>query len=456
MADRPNILYVFSDQQAHHMLSCAGNEDLQTPHMDGLAGAGVRFTDAYCPFPLCTPCRASMFTGRYPHELGITWNSQPIGEADLPRGLGRLLSEAGYDCAYGGKWHVPEIAMPEENVHGFRRLSGFNDAELPGAAAAFLREAHDRPWFLVCGFDNPHNVCEHARHQWLPWGQIPDAPVADCPNLPPNAGRGSAWPEALSREQESLPNVYVGPYYTEEEWRRLRHGYARMTEFVDAGLGVILDALRDSGQWENTLIVYASDHGDAAGAHGWNQKTALFEEVARVPFLVKAPGADGNGGVDGRLVHSAFDFYATALDYAGLTPPDGARGTSLRPALEGAAGPEWRDHVVIETHFGHPRERGAKGLMARAGRHKYVLYSWGRHREQLFDLERDPGELVNLAVESRHAETLDRMRALVDAWCRETDYNGFGHYGWHGRSRGVPGHEYDDTPLTPAQRQPPY
>ncbi|GAG31413.1 unnamed protein product, partial [marine sediment metagenome] len=163
---RPNILYIMTDQQAACATSCSGNRDISTPAVDGLAETGVRFEKTYCTYPLCTPSRASMFTGLYPHQVGITRNGQPIAEEFRERELGRVLSAAGYECVYGGKWHIPEISIAEG--HGFGRICGFNDTELPGRSAEFLARKHERPFFLVASFDNPHNICEWARNQVLP------------------------------------------------------------------------------------------------------------------------------------------------------------------------------------------------------------------------------------------------------------------------------------------------
>ena len=163
MTEKPNILYIFTDQQFAGAMSCAGNEDVHTPSLDRLAAEGVRFEKAYCAFPLCTPSRASMFAGRWPHELGIKGNGVPIGEAFQPEELGHLLSNAGYDCAYGGKWHVPEIAIPDG--HGFRNINGFDDQgrllPLVTANNAGVEEAGDNNVmtysFRLCLTEEPDN-----------------------------------------------------------------------------------------------------------------------------------------------------------------------------------------------------------------------------------------------------------------------------------------------------------
>lgn len=176
--DRPDMLYVFTDQQYAGAMSCAGNENLHTPAMDSIAATGVRFENAYCTYPLCTPSRASMFGGRWPHELGITNNGQHINEAFREQELGHLLFSAGCECVYGGKWHVPETAIP--NGHGFRSICCLDDAALPNRCREFLESPHDRPFFLVASFDNPHNICEWRCQQNLPWGSVGEPPL-----LPP-------------------------------------------------------------------------------------------------------------------------------------------------------------------------------------------------------------------------------------------------------------------------------
>lgn len=421
MKDRPHILYIFTDQQYAGAVSCAGNADLRTPALDRLAGTGVRFEKAYCTCPLCTPSRASMITGRMPHQVGITGNNQPIGEAFRGRGLGHTLSDAGYECAYGGKWHLPEGAIPEG--HGFRSICGFSDRDLADRCIAFLSQPHDRPFFAVASFDNPHNICEWARQTPLPWGPIPEAPLEACPNLPPNYAIPAYEPEVLRMEQAAQPRFFRGLSFTDDDWRRYRHAYYRLVEKVDAEIGRVLDALRAAGLEEETLVIFSSDHGDGLGAHRWNQKWVLYEESVRVPLILSLKGrtaAPGRADA-GHLVSNGLDLFPTICDYAGVEPPEGLPGLSLRPLAEGRGDIPWRDCVVAETSF-DPKfgGLGTRGRMVRTERYKYIVYSWGKHREQLFDLETDPGEMVNLAVEARHQGVLARHRELLAAWVEKT------------------------------------
>jgi len=415
MPERPNILYIFTDQQSALAMSCAGNADLATPAMDRLAARGVRFARAYCTQPLCSPCRASMFTGLMPAEAGVPRNGMPLNDRARAHELGVLMANAGYDCAYGGKWHIPEGSIPEG--HGFRPLCRHNDHELADACVRFLGEAREAPFFLVASFDNPHNICEWARNQRLPWGPIPEpASVAECPNLPLNFSIPPYEPEALRFEQARNRFAYPVANCREDDWRRLRWAYYRLVEKVDAEIGRILDALADQGLEDDTLVIFSSDHGDGHGAHAWNQKSALYEEIVRVPLIVAGPGVRAQPEGDRtHLASIGLDLLPTVCDYGGAPCPEGLAGRSLRPLLEGAGG-AWRDEVVIDTSFDGVETKPTLGKAVVTERYKYAVYNWGQHREQLFDLEEDPGEMRNLAVEARYASVLDDHRRRLHAW----------------------------------------
>lgn len=214
-----------------------------------------------------------------------------------------------------------------------------------------------------------------------------------------------------------------------------------MVEKVDTGLAAILSTLRATEQDANTLIIFSSDHGDGLGAHQWNQKSALYEECTRVPLIVVPPGRTTPARRDStHLVSNGLDLYATICDYAGAHAAAGRSGLSLRPLLETDASAAWRQELVVETLF--DGGLGTSGLMVRTARHKYCVYSWGKYREQLFDLEADPGEMVNLAEERGSQPELQRHRNLLAGWIEETDYRQGAHHA-HPQARPlVPGQEY--------------
>jgi arylsulfatase A-like enzyme len=416
MTDRPNVLLVMTDQQQSAALSCASNAEVRTPHLDALAARGTRFASAYTPFPLCTPARAALFSGRMPHTLGIADNNQPIPEDVRPDTLGHLFARAGYDCAYGGKWHVTQGAM--QDGFAFERIHGFDDIGLPEASIEFLRRPHERPFLLVASFDNPHNICEHSRNQPLPRGEVPLAPTAECPNLPPNFSPGPYEPEALAVYAEHARFVRRRAAFTPGRWRLLRHVYYRLVEKVDAQIGQILDALRELGLEDNTIIAFTSDHGDMAGAHELNQKHSLYDESARIPLLLAGPGVAVGHVVDEPVSH--VDILPTLCDLADIKTPSGVAGVSLAPAANQQ--PFQRDPVFVESAWGS-EVTSAISTVARAvvtRTHKYVLHDWGENREQLFDRAADPWELVNLAIEARHQPLVHDFRRRLREWCQAT------------------------------------
>ncbi len=426
---RPNILYIMTDQQFAGAMSCAGNTDLKTPAMDSLARTGARFENAYCAQPLCVPSRTVMMTGRMPHETGVTIN-MPEHEIRVPM-LGRVFSDAGYDCGYAGKWHLP-VPTTQKRVHGFATVTcpvGANprrkkDPDVAPACAKFLATQRTKPFFLVASFLNPHDICQWARGQTLPNGPIGDAPAPDrCPKLPDNFEIPAHEPDALRAIQTQAPRIYPTLEWQPDRWRQYRWAYYRLVEMVDAEIGRLLDTLRRSGDLDHTLIVFASDHGDGAGAHRWNQKQVLYEQPARVPFIVSYKGVTRPGHVDRtHLVSSGMDLIPTLCDYAGIAAPPGLDGLSVRPLAEGRTPKTWRDFVVSETTFCNSGEGlELSGRMLRTERYKYIVYSTGTVREQLFDMERDPGETVNLAVKPQHKAILADHRRRLAAWCRQTN-----------------------------------
>ena len=260
------------------------------------------------------------------------------------------MSSAGYECVYGGKWHIPDISLPEG--HGFRRICRFSDWVLADRCIDFIRQRHERPFFLVASFDNPHNICEWSRQQTLPWGPIEDVPTDQCPNLPANFAIPAYEPEAIQAERTPRPrSIFRGATLTNDDWRHYRYTYYRLVEKVDTEIGSILDALDTEGLTAQTLVIFSSDHGDGLGAHRWNQKSVLYEESVRVPLILSWQDHTDAGLVDTEhLVSNGLDIYSTVCDYAGVEPPEGLMGRSLRPLVQGHDDDiEWRDHLVAET-----------------------------------------------------------------------------------------------------------
>lgn len=427
----PNILYIMTDQQHAGMMSCAGNGWLKTPAMDRLAASGVSFELAYASNPVCIPARTAMMTGRYPSYFGFDGNQppkRPPQESDLKPALGNLFRAAGYRTVFGGKTHWPH-PMTLENV-GFEDLTRDERDELADKCAAFLSEKHDRPFLLVASFINPHDICYMAIDAYTKANNLPlmyprsvverqrvaealQTPPAisreeffakHCPPLPANHGPTSDEPAAFS--QFGSFRGYVRKHWKEEDWRMHRWAYCRLTERVDTKIGRLLAALERSGLDRNTVVVFASDHGDMDAAHGFEHKSLPYDESARVPFIVSWPGHVPAGKRDRtHMVSASVDLLPTLCDFAGIKPPAGLPGRSIRPLVTGkrsAAG--WRDHVVVEF---------TGGVSVRTARYKYSR--WVDGAEMLIDMKKDPGEMRNLAREPRLATILAEHRLLLSS-----------------------------------------
>ena len=423
------------------MMGCAGNPYVRTPAMDGIAANGVRFERAYCANPVCLPSRYSMMTGRMPGEAGIRSNHDGVAASVPPEvvsnTMGRLLRDAGYDTAYGGKTHLPPGMSPEET--GFEYLTADQRDGLADASAEFIRRERDRPFLLVSSFINPHDICfmairdaggdevfgidvspERQRAELAALDEALQPPEGAseeefyesvCPPAPANLEPQDPEPEAVANILDQRPfKRNARETWSAERWRLHRWAYCRLTEMVDRQIGRVLDALREAGQEDDTLVVFSTDHGDMGGSHRMEHKTVLYEEATRVPMIVSWKGVTHAGRVDrDHLVSNGLDLLPTVCDYAGVAAPDGLEGASLRPLVEGPPPGRWRDRLHVESEFGN---------MVAAERYKYVLYDEGRDREQLIDLESDPGEMSSVTDAPELRPVLethrDWLRARLD------------------------------------------
>jgi arylsulfatase A-like enzyme len=418
---RPNILIITTDQQFGDAMSCRlGDRYLKTPNMDSLAANGTLFARAYCANPLCVPSRTSIYTGRYPVETGVETNDTTEIDARRFPLMGTVFKRAGYATGYFGKWHLP-FDQRNPAVTGFDSVNASKASRDVGAtegAAAFIKTKRSAPFLLVVSLLDPHNICEWARGQQLSEGPVGTPPPLDqCPPLRPNHAPQADAPDSVAlmrRSYQATPMFPVGKF-DEKKWREYIWAYYRMIEKSDARIGQLLDALRQAGVEKDTLVVFSADHGDCQGAHGWNQKTILYEEAARVPCIFSWKGVT-KPQVSNRLVHTGVDFLPTLCDYAALPKPAGLSGLSLKQTKEN------HPYVVVSNHMvqGAPidgRTPEPAGRMLRTDRYKYTVYSEGQKREALVDLQKDPGEMVNLAGKTEHAEVVQQHRKLLAGWC---------------------------------------
>jgi arylsulfatase A-like enzyme len=438
--DRPNILFIMTDQQHVGMMSCTGNKWLKTPALDRLAASGIQFERAFASNPVCVPSRFSLQTGLMPSAIGMGQNEDSgqaaVTETMVRQSLGRLFRDAGYETIYGGKVHLPSKMKGVANL-GYRNLTSDRRQELADACAEFLKGRHEKPFLLFASFINPHDICYMAindfnRSQQKPPIDNTDSRICEavldkvrksvdistfvkknCPPLPANHAVPDTEPECITLSYiNARPfRTYIRKNWTEEQWRLHRWAYCRLTEMVDKEIGTVLDALHQAGLQDNTLVIFTSDHGDMDSAHKMEHKSVLYEEAVRVPFIMSYKGRIPAGAIDDtHLVSNGLDLLPTLCDYADIKTPEGLPGGSLRPLAEGKT-EGWRDFVVTESQ---------NGRMLRTKRFKYCIYDSGSHREQLIDMENDPGEMKNLAEIESYKDVLIKHRRLLRAWIEKT------------------------------------
>jgi len=453
----PNILLIFTDQQHVNAMSAAGNPYLRTPAMDELASEGVLFTQAYCASPVCGPARSSIITGRMPHETGVEWNGQSI-KPGIPN-IGQMLRESGYHTVWGGKWHLPEsypqrTKAKNKTVDGFELLPFWNpnqerwmlgaetDPPLTKAVVDYLGGYdQSQPLFMAVSYHNPHDICFYARKDgWVSpndslleirhYGfehQLPEVvgrhydEFTNLPPLPTNFAVGENEPTFVQDKRKyhseyGLETMLANQEFDEATWQGYLNAYYRLTEMVDAEIGQLIQALKDNGMWENTLIVFTSDHGDGAAAHQWAAKLSLYEESAKIPMIVAYPGRTLTR-IDSTHLVSQIDIVPTMLDYAGVEAETSFTGQSMKPVIESPSA-DWRDLVVTELADFKP-DPSRKGRMVRTSGYKYNLYSNGE--EQLYRLSSDPGEMVNLAASTDLRAEIDQHRQLLKRWAVNTE-----------------------------------
>lgn len=425
---KPNILFIMTDQQHAGMMSCAGNEWLDTPSIDSLARDGVRFTKAYAANPVCVPSRTSMATGMMPNRLGAHDNGVGMKIKSIPsevndNSMGKLMKRAGYDTFYGGKVHMCKDLDPANA--GYDEYFKDQREQLPAACLDFINRKRNKPFFAVASFINPHDICfAHLAHcgedrqgvmdlykeaQGLPDDQLPPLPVNYAiPDGEPASITAQMSPNAVT------PAITMRREYDERAWRIKSYIYHRLTEKVDKCIGEILDGIKLAGLEDDTLVVFVSDHGDMDGRHRLASKGLMYEESVGVPLVVAYGDKIRNGLVDSdHFVSTGLDILPTLCDYAGIEQPAHLLGQSLRPLLEGKDPGKWRPYVASENDWSR---------MIRTERFKFCSYAYKDKREEsLVDMINDPGEMKNLAADMQYKDVLDRHRKLLAQWSKRSN-----------------------------------
>ncbi|MDY4609379.1 MAG: sulfatase-like hydrolase/transferase [Sphaerochaetaceae bacterium] len=437
---KPNILMILVDQLAWRALSVYGG-DGNTPAIDSLYDRGVAIDACYCPCPLCQPSRAAFWSGVHSHRTdvlsnGRQWPITPIPET-MPT-LGETFVSAGYRTMHFGKrhdggalrgfWCAPEKELPVEQRHPAwpYNMDTFADRYTVQEATRFLGEyGWDQPLLMVADLVNPHNICGWIGENKGPHTDIrvPDKPgmpgVEDLPDLPDNF-------EFNDIDNRPIPVQYIccshvrqsqTVGWTAENYRHYLAAYYHYLKCADDDIAAILQSLDESGHRDDTLIVFFADHGDNMTSRGAvTKQVSLYEEVTRVPLIFSGAGVvPRRGPVQG--LASLIDLFPTLCSVASIPIPSGLDGVDISSVLREGTLPT-RKYVSSEwtTEWGYTV---SPGRMLRSGRYKYMVYLEG-NGEELYDLERDPGEKRNLVKDASCASVLERMRNLMAEYLSET------------------------------------
>jgi arylsulfatase A-like enzyme len=456
-ATAPNILFIMSDDHAAHAISAYGSRVNQTPNLDRLAKAGMRFENCFCVNSICSPSRATIITGKYSHLNGVpTFNrfdgSQPT--------VAKYLQAHGYYTGMIGKWHLGSdptgfnewTILPGQGVYfnptflspdGSRVIRGYVTDIITDLAIDFLKNRpKDKPFFLMCHHKAPHRSWEpDEKHRAMFADRhIPEPPtlrddyatrtdaIRECRQKvfddltrrdlklePPADLRGAArnqWLNVKPTEVEitvaGIKQTLTGDALNAWKYQRYMQDYLACVQSVDDNVGRLLDWLDANGLSTNTVVIYTSDQGFFLGDHGLYDKRFMYEASVKMPFIVRWLGVTKPGTVQEAMAINP-DFAPTFMDLAGLPVPADMQGRSLVPLLKGARPADWRTSYYYRYYHdpGDHNTRAHYGV--RTTTHK-LIYFWKKDQWELYDLVKDPDELHNLYNEPAQQELVASLK----------------------------------------------
>jgi len=458
MVMQPNILWICTDQQRWDTIHALGNRHIRTPNIDRLVAEGTAFEAAFCQSPICTPSRASFLTGLYPSTVHGTTNGNVVWGEGAPL-ITKMLADSGYDCGLVGKFHLAGgwgRVEPRPKDDGYRvfewshaprndwpeghawkdwvEAKGYDLGALCRDMTAMPPELHREYWCTERAID-----FIEGDHGGKPWLMTINYYYPHPPFTPPqeylNRYNADDMPGPLFRDSDLAAQRRLAGIDFQNEVRRpedfnarqVQAAYYGMIEFLDDLIGMLLASLQRSGQRDNTLIIFMSDHGESLGDHGLLEKGCRFYEgLVRVPLIFVWPG-QVQAGVVSRALVELTDIVPTLLDVCGIAYPYKMMGRSLWPILTGQADPQQHRNFVRCEYYRTLKDeaRGFEGTyatMIRDSRYKLVVYH-GHNLGELFDLETDPGEFINLWDDPAYADV--RFRLLLqnfDALAFAVDY----------------------------------
>ncbi|MDG1874006.1 MAG: sulfatase [Mariniblastus sp.] len=434
--EKPNVLFLISDD-LNTALSGFGHEQCKTPNLDRLANRGVKFENMHCQYPVCGASRASLMSGLYPYT------NLTLGNAGTLRGsmpdvvtLSQAFRNSGYyagrvskiyhmripmeiiegtaDCDDPHSWdEAINVQAAEQNAAGeltnwspkdkgsqsFRAVvaTGTDSDHADGMAAdraiEILEKSKGKPFFLAVGFVRPHVPLVAPKKYFAMYDR--DSMRA---------------PVVLENDLDDVPQIIRGyknnatTYgITPELHKGLLQSYYASVSYMDAQVGRVLNALKENGLEDNTIVVFSSDHGYLLGQHHKFQKQHLFEEATRVPFIMSVPWMKDQHGQGTHKITELVDLYPTLADLAGIPAPDGLQGTSLKPLLSDPKAPVWNK----EQAFTISRSGGES---IRTMNWRFTQWGFGEKGMELYDLKNDPGEVQNLAKNPQYASVVSRLK----------------------------------------------
>lgn len=427
---RPNILFINCDQQRWDCLGFNGVYPVKTPNIDRLASEGISFVHSFTPLPTCCPARQALLCGKRPERYGALWNfdqGTPVGSVHADAfSWARSLSECGYRTGYVGKWHVSPTLTPldfgYEDYVSERELQAFqrkNNPELSfkkgffGEVSPYPYEdspthrnaAHvielvekygSEPWHIKMDFAEPHLPCRPSEPFASAYEEIPKWRAFD------DTLEGKPF---IQRQMRYNWNTADMTWEEMQETARLYYGYISQ---IDDAIGRVLDHLERKGILDNTVIIYTADHGDLCGERRMMDKHyVMYDEVVRVPLVIRYPTLIEKGIRSQAFVTNMLDLVPTVLTLAGAPVPEDLDGISLMPYLCGEQAESIRKYAMVTYNgqqFGLYTQR-----MIRNEKYKYV---WNpTDMDELYDMENDPAELVNLALCQEYGDVLKTLRA---------------------------------------------
>ncbi len=463
-ADRPNILFIMTDDHASHAISAYGSKINKTPHLDKVAEEGMLWENAFVTNSICTPSRATLLTGKYSHKNGVPVfnrfdSTQPT--------VAKQMQAAGYHTGMIGKWHLGSDPVGFDYWEIFPGQGAYNDPVLYNAegkktytgkyathvvtelSLAFLeKRPKDKPFLLFCHhkaphrewtpepkylaefanktFPEPHDLMEDFSGRPSGIQQNRQTVSKDFTNrdlkreLPAGSKlKPAQWYGQRPEEVEVNGKVLKGPELVKWKYQRYMQDYLACVQSVDDSVGQLMAWLKANGLDRNTLVIYTSDNGFFLGDKGMYDKRLMYEESLRIPLLMKWP-ASMKAGVKSPAMALNVDFAPTFLAAAGLPVPAEMQGRSLTPVFQGSAPADWRKHMYYRYYHEPGDHNSPAHYGVRTTTHKLIHY-FRSNEWEMYDLVGDPEETKNIANDPAHKAKLEELKATLATAKKEVD-----------------------------------